>query len=170
MAFNPAAALLPVLLGLSAMRGIRMSQWLWYLASLGCLIFYLGSIISVVLATSEYSHSNQLQSSPSGPTFAPESWHPGLHRWSECATHSLVRMCLLFSNDLCGKLFSFCLPSTFHCAPHLRFLSSLLSSPMREFLRVWKLFLFHNSLPRVQVPLLKFFVSFFIFIFCPISF
>ena len=55
-----------------------MSQWLWYLASLGRLIFYLDFIIWVVLATSEYSHSSQLQSSPSGPTLGPEPWHLGV--------------------------------------------------------------------------------------------
>ena len=31
--------------------------------------------------------------------------------------------------------------------------------PMRGFLRVWRLFLFHNSVPRVQVPVSKSFVS-----------
>ena len=45
-----------------------------------------------------------------------------------------------------------------------------LTLPVKGFPTVWKLFLLHNSLSRVQVPIPKSFVSLFIFTFCPTKF
>jgi len=83
---------------------------------------------------------------------------------------------VLFSDDLCSELSLFCHLSTCFCFFPSEVLKLPPSLPVRGFLRAWKLFLLHKSLPRAQVPVSKSFVSlslslfFFFFIFSPTSF
>ena len=96
------------------------------------------------------------------------STQPQLETVGMSASHSSAGKCCLATNSVVNSLG---LPSEhlFLCSP-LRFPNSPLSSPVRRFLNVLELFLLHSSLPRVLVPIPKFFFFFFIFIFCPTSF
>lgn len=71
--------------------------------------------------------------------------------------------------DLCGELSRFCLLSTCCWIP-LWESKGPPDSSHEGFPSVWELFLLHDSLHRVLVPISKSFVSFFIFILCCISF
>ena len=66
---------------------------------------------------------------------------------------------VLFSDDLCSELSLFCYLSTCFCFFPSEVLKLPPSLPVRGFLRAWKLFLLHESLPRAQVPVPKSFVS-----------
>ena len=123
------------------------------LLPLGGTGFSLDSLSCVVLAPSLYVCGSQPWSSPLGPT--PEAWTsapgPRSLRWAYWE--------VLFHIDLCEE-FPFCLPSTCYYAPLWHSEAPPFPSPMRGFPRVWRLFLLHNCVPGVQVPVPKSFNSF----------
>ena len=127
---------------------LRMAWEERSLSSLGRPVFSLNSPNCVVLDPSEYLYSSQHQCSLLGPKPEPEPQHPspssaaGRH-----ASRSLaLTRCSAMTSVVNSLHFAFWAPAVA--------LPSTLS--MMGFQSVRKLFLFHDSLPRMQLPILKF--------------
>lgn len=106
---------------------------------------------AMCILASAYLHGCQPQSSPCGLSLKPEPQLPApTHQWGHANSFSAGK-CLSATISAVNSL-HFCLPSTCFSIP-LRFWSFLLSSPMRGFPSVWKLFLLHVSLfePLVSI-------------------
>ena len=112
------------------------------------------------LATLEYLHSIQPQSSPWETWDLAPSLLPSLRQCFQTLQTSVSIWEVLVSKQLCGE---FCLVFLASAAV---FPSEVLklppSLPMRRFPSMWKLFLLHSSLPKVQflvpIPLSPFFL------------
>ena len=146
----------------------------WCLASLAGPGFFSDSLSGSALHPSplRLSSHSQPQSSPQGltsetPASVPSPTHPSPQWTSRQA--SQAGECLS-APTLCIGLSPLCPLHTCCCAllqgSKAPPLSSLISLPARGFLNVQKPFLFHSSLPEVQVPSL-FLSLFFSFFFCP---
>ena len=131
--------------------------------------FPLDSISCIVLAPpSKYFHSGQYWSSPEARPQKPEPQHPALFHHSGHASRFSAGKCCLAVISVVNSL-SFAFGAPVAVFPQ-GFLKLPPSPPVRGFLSVQTLFLLHHSFPGTQIPVWKPFVSFFILIFCPISF
>lgn len=102
----------------------------------------------------------------------PESEHQASHSlWVSVGLWDASHLGSAIRQDLCSGFSSFCFQSIFRCACHCNPLwdpnapADLACEGVS-----FSLFLLHDSLSRVQVPIPKSFVSLFIFIFCPTNF
>ena len=148
--------------------GIRVSRRQWSLAFLGSPAFP---------GLSQLCHTNFLRVPLWQPTLVfslssdPQSLSLGtqtplalgVSMWEVSWLESAVRQWPL------GWIFSV-LPLEHLLHSSLEFRGSLLNTPMRRSPSVRKLFLLHNSLPDMQVPILKTYVYLFVFIFFTTTF
>ena len=113
----------------------------------------LDSLSCVILAPSEYLHGSQHWSSPWD--LIPRASATNPHSLLQAHKPLLTRE-VLFSNDLCGKFSPFCLPSTC-CSPH-----EGVSECAETFRLSWLLSGSGGGVGVGEVPIWKFFVSFWI--------